>query len=77
MRIVLSIPGTSYIGLEVPNPNRQTVRLKEILKSEAYEKSKSALTLCIGKNIAYKACDSVKFAKSSANSFNRILPISL
>ncbi len=52
VRIVLSIPGTSYIGLEVPNPNRQTVRLKEILKSEAYEKSKSALTLCIGKNIA-------------------------
>ena len=54
VRIVLSIPGTSYIGLEVPNPVRQTVRLKEILKSEAYEKSKSALTLAIGKDIAGK-----------------------
>ena len=54
VRIVLSIPGTSYIGLEVPNPVRQTVRLKEILKSEAYEKSKSALTLAIGKYIAGK-----------------------
>ena len=38
VRIVLSIPGTSCIGIEVPNPVRETVRLKEILKSEAYEK---------------------------------------
>lgn len=54
VRIVLSIPGTSYIGLEVPNPVRQTVRLKEILKSDAYESSRSALTLAIGKDIAGK-----------------------
>lgn len=54
VRIVLSIPGTSYIGLEVPNPVRQTVRLKEILKSAAYESSRSALTLAIGKDIAGK-----------------------
>ena len=52
VRIVLSIPGTSCIGIEVPNPVRETVRLKEILKSEAYEKSTSALTLALGKDIA-------------------------
>ena len=50
--MVLSVPGTSYIALEVPNPVRQTVRLKEILQSEAYETSKSLLTLAIGKDIA-------------------------
>ncbi len=54
VRIVLSIPGTSYVGLEVPNPVRETVRLKEIIKSEAFEKSRSALTLAIGKDIAGK-----------------------
>lgn len=52
VRVVLSVPGTSYIALEVPNPVRQTVRLKEILQSEAYETSKSLLTLAIGKDIA-------------------------
>ena len=52
VRIVLSIPGTSCIGIEVPNPVREMVRLKEILKSEAYEKSASPLTLALGKDIA-------------------------
>lgn len=54
VRIVLSVPGTSYVGLEVPNPVREMVRLKEIIKSEAFEKSRSALTLAIGKDIAGK-----------------------
>lgn len=52
VRVVLSIPGTSYIGLEVPNPVRQMVRLKEILNDEAYTASKSMLTLALGKDIA-------------------------
>lgn len=52
VRVVLSIPGTSYIGLEVPNPVRQTVRLKEILSDEAYTTSSSILTLALGKDIA-------------------------
>lgn len=54
VRIVLSVPGTSYVGLEVPNPVREMVRLKEIIKSEAFEKSRSPLTLAIGKDIAGK-----------------------
>ena len=45
-------PGTSYIGLEVPNLVRQMVRLKEILNDEAYTASKSMLTLALGKDIA-------------------------
>lgn len=54
VRVVLNVPGSSCIALEVPNPVRQTVRLKEILKSEAFEKSKSPLTLAIGKEISGK-----------------------
>lgn len=54
VRVVLNVPGSSCIALEVPNPVRQMVRLKEILKSELFEKSKSPLTLAIGKEISGK-----------------------
>ena len=52
VRVVPSIPGTTYIGLEVPNPTRETVRLKELLGSEPYRQSKAPLTLALGKDIA-------------------------
>lgn len=52
VRIVLSIPGTSCIGIEVPNPVREMVRLKEIIESDAFRASRSALTLAMGKDIA-------------------------
>lgn len=54
VRVVPSIPGTSYIGLEVPNPVRETVRLKEILDSKAFRQSSAPLTLALGKDIAGK-----------------------
>ena len=54
VRIVLSIPGTSCIGIEVPNPVREMVRLKEIIESDAFRASRSALTLAMGKDIAGK-----------------------
>jgi S-DNA-T family DNA segregation ATPase FtsK/SpoIIIE len=52
VRVVEVIPGKSTIGLEIPNTNRQTVFLSEILRSEAYEKSTHPLTLSLGKNIS-------------------------
>ncbi|MDX2426682.1 MAG: DNA translocase FtsK 4TM domain-containing protein, partial [Cycloclasticus sp.] len=52
VRVVEVIPGKSVIGLEIPNESREMVRLSEILSSEAYEKSHSALTLVLGKDIA-------------------------
>ena len=51
IRIVAPIPGKPVIGIEVPNVDRQTVRLKEIIASEAFERSKSKLTLALGKDI--------------------------
>jgi DNA segregation ATPase FtsK/SpoIIIE, S-DNA-T family len=51
IRIVAPIPGKAAIGIEVPNADRETVRFKEIVASGAFEKSKSKLTLCLGKDI--------------------------
>jgi len=51
IRIVAPIPGKAAIGIEIPNANRDIVRFKEIAVSAVYEKSKSSLTLCLGKDI--------------------------
>ena len=51
IRIVAPIPGKAVIGIEVPNTVREMVRFKEIVVSGAFEKSKSKLTLCLGKDI--------------------------
>jgi len=51
IRIVAPIPGKAAIGIEVPNVDRETVRFKEIVASDAYEGFKSKLTICLGKDI--------------------------
>jgi len=51
IRIVAPIPGKAVIGIEVPNTNRQVVKFKEVIASSAFAKSKSKLTLCLGKDI--------------------------
>ena len=52
VRVVETIPGKSCMGLEIPNPKRQVVRLSEILSSQAYADLHSPLTLALGKDIA-------------------------
>jgi len=52
VRVVEVIPGKSVIGLELPNEYRETVYLSEVLKSEAYDNSRSPLTLALGKDIS-------------------------
>ena len=52
IRVVETIPGKSCMGLEIPNPHRQTVRLTEILSSEVYHSAHSPLALALGKDIA-------------------------
>ncbi|WOX07327.1 DNA translocase FtsK [Microbulbifer pacificus] len=52
VRVVEVIPGKSVVGIEIPNENRQMVRLSEVLGSELYEKASSALTLALGHDIA-------------------------
>ena len=52
VRVVETIPGKSCMGLEIPNPKRQVVRLSEILSSKIYAEMASPLTLAMGKDIA-------------------------
>ncbi len=52
VRIVEVIPGKSVVGLELPNAQREIVRLREIIASEAYEQSKAPLNLALGKDIS-------------------------
>ncbi len=52
IRVVESIPGKSCMGLEIPNPRREVVRLSEIFSSAVYGDMSSPLTLALGKDIA-------------------------
>jgi len=52
IRVVETIPGKSCMGLEIPNPERQIVRLSEIISSQVYADMSSPLTLALGKDIA-------------------------
>jgi S-DNA-T family DNA segregation ATPase FtsK/SpoIIIE len=51
IRVVETIPGKNLMGLELPNPRRQAVRLSEILGSQVYAEAASPLTLALGKDI--------------------------
>ena len=54
VRVVETIPGKTYMGLEIPNPKRQIVYLSEIMSSQAYASVNSPLAICLGKDIAGK-----------------------
>ena len=51
IRIVAPIPGKAVIGIEIPNTVRDIVRFKDPVVSDEFEKAKSKLTLCLGKDI--------------------------
>ena len=51
VRIVDVIPGKPVIGLEIPNVEREMISLKEVLASEEFIKSKSTLSMGLGKDI--------------------------
>ena len=54
VRVVETIPGKVYMGLEIPNPKRQIVYLSEILSSQVYADSPSPLAIALGKDISGK-----------------------
>jgi S-DNA-T family DNA segregation ATPase FtsK/SpoIIIE len=51
VRILAPIPGESVVGIEVPNPERSKVSLREILEMDLYRRSDSLLTLALGLEI--------------------------
>jgi DNA segregation ATPase FtsK/SpoIIIE, S-DNA-T family len=62
VRIVAPIPGKGTVGIEVPNLKRETVFLQELLADETFTKSKSLLTIGLGKDISGRptTCDLAK-----------------
>ena len=55
IRVIETIPGKNYMALELPNAKRQSIKLSEILGSQAYSEAKSMLTIGLGKDISGQA----------------------
>jgi S-DNA-T family DNA segregation ATPase FtsK/SpoIIIE len=51
VRVVEVIPGKSVVGIEIPNEEREMVRLSEVLNARVFQDSSSALTLALGNDI--------------------------
>jgi S-DNA-T family DNA segregation ATPase FtsK/SpoIIIE len=45
------MPGKPHVGIEVPNPRRETIYLREVIESRAFKESGSKLTIALGKTI--------------------------
>ena len=55
LRVVEVIPGKPYIGIEVPNKQREMVRLIELLNTEKFKDSSAQISMAMGKDIGGKA----------------------
>ena len=51
IRIVAPIPGKGAVGVEIPNPKPEVVRLRDILDSPTYQRSRAELPLALGKDL--------------------------
>ncbi|SFT54269.1 DNA translocase FtsK [Halomonas saccharevitans] len=51
VRVVEVIPGRPTVGIEIPNPHRAMIRLREVIDSDSYQHEASALTLALGQDI--------------------------
>ena len=52
IRIEAPIPGKQAVGIEVPNKEKETVHLREVLESKEFQNNKSKLTIALGKDVA-------------------------
>ncbi len=50
VRIIAPIPGKAVVGIEVSNPRREKVMLREIIESQGFQDTESPLTLALGKD---------------------------
>jgi S-DNA-T family DNA segregation ATPase FtsK/SpoIIIE len=51
VRIIAPLPGKSVVGIEVANPERETVYIRDVLEAESFRGSRSKLSLALGKDI--------------------------
>ncbi|MEG2054674.1 MAG: DNA translocase FtsK, partial [Oscillospiraceae bacterium] len=52
VRIEAPIPGKPAVGIEVPNANREIVRIRSVFEAPAFENSDAKLPICLGKDIS-------------------------
>ena len=52
VRILAPVPGKAVVGIEVANPTREFVLMRELVESDIYNKSRSLLTVALGKDTA-------------------------
>ena len=55
VRIVGSIPGKAALGIEIPNPKREIVYIRDILSSDTFKNAPSRLTIGLGKDVVGQA----------------------
>ncbi len=51
IRVIAPIPKRGTVGIEIPNRQRDIVRLRDVLESDAFVNSESILTVCVGKDV--------------------------
>ena len=54
VRILDVVPGTPYVGLELPNPKRQLITLGDVVTQDAFVHTKASLPICLGVNAVGK-----------------------
>jgi S-DNA-T family DNA segregation ATPase FtsK/SpoIIIE len=52
VRIVAPIPGKGAVGVEVPNPRAEMVRIREVIEAPAYSRTRAALPLALGRDLS-------------------------
>ncbi len=52
IRIEAPIPGKQAVGIEIPNKEKESVPLRDVIESEEFEDNKSKLTIALGKDVA-------------------------
>ena len=52
LRIEAPVPGKSYVGIEIPNPNSSNVSLRSLIESEAFHRVNSSLALTLGRDVS-------------------------
>jgi S-DNA-T family DNA segregation ATPase FtsK/SpoIIIE len=58
VRILAPIPGKPVVGIEVSNPRRETVFIRELMESDAYRNADAHLPLALGKDTTGNAASS-------------------
>lgn len=52
VRVLAPVPGKAAIGVEVPNKNKQTVGLRDLLDNDSFTNHKSDIAFAVGKNLS-------------------------